>query len=137
MKFLVGFDGSNVSRAALELAQSYASAMKAKILIVSVMSPSLSKETAPAEREAKRAVKMESELEAIENRLSAEGVACETHLLVRGVEAGEDLVRFAEEQQIDAIVIGVRRRSNVGKLIFGSIAQYIIINAHCPVITVK
>jgi nucleotide-binding universal stress UspA family protein len=137
MKLLVGFDGSNVAKAALELAKSYAGAMNAKILVATVMSPSMSKETAPAEREAKRAVKLEAELEAIANQLNAEGLECETHLLVHGMDAGEDLVRFAEDHRVDAIAIGVRRRSNVGKLIFGSNAQYIILNAHCPVIAVK
>jgi len=53
------------------------------------------------------------------------------------LEAGEDLVQLAEEKQIDEIIIGVRRRSKVGKLIFGSTAQYVILNAPCPVVSVK
>ncbi|RLC23367.1 MAG: universal stress protein, partial [Deltaproteobacteria bacterium] len=65
------------------------------------------------------------------------GVKCETHLLVRGFEAGEDLVTFAKEKKVDEIIIGVRSRSKVGKLIFGSTAQVVILDAHCPVLTVK
>jgi nucleotide-binding universal stress UspA family protein len=38
---------------------------------------------------------------------------------------------------VDAIIIGVKRRSKVGKLLFGSNAQYVIIKADCPVTTVK
>jgi nucleotide-binding universal stress UspA family protein len=51
--------------------------------------------------------------------------------------AGEDLVQLAEENNVEEIVIGVRRRSKVGKLLFGSTAQYVILNAKCPVVSVK
>jgi nucleotide-binding universal stress UspA family protein len=57
--------------------------------------------------------------------------------LVRGLRPGEDLVQFAKENGIDEIIIGVRRRSKVGKLVFGSTAQYVILNAPCPVVSVK
>jgi nucleotide-binding universal stress UspA family protein len=50
---------------------------------------------------------------------------------------GEDVVQFATDNEIDEIVIGVRRRSKVGKLLFGSNAQYIILQAECPVVAVK
>ena len=56
---------------------------------------------------------------------------------MRGLEAGEDLVQIAEEKKVDEIIIGVRRRSKVGKLIFGSTAQYVILNAPSPVVAVK
>ena len=65
------------------------------------------------------------------------GVTCETHLLTRGFETGEDLVMLAKEQSADEIIIGIKRRSKVGKFIFGSTAQFVILDAHCPVLTVK
>ena len=37
----------------------------------------------------------------------------------------------------DEIIIGLQRKSKVGKLLFGSTAQYIIMNAPCPVVTVR
>jgi len=56
---------------------------------------------------------------------------------VRGLEAGEDLVQLAEDTGIAEIVIGIKRRSKVGKLLFGSTAQYLILHAPCPVLTIK
>ncbi len=50
---------------------------------------------------------------------------------------GEDLIQFANENEIDEIIVGVKRRSNVGKLVFGSNARYVIMEANCPVVTVK
>jgi nucleotide-binding universal stress UspA family protein len=50
---------------------------------------------------------------------------------------GEDLVRFIEENSMDLVVVGVKRRSKVGKLLMGSTAQYVILKSQCPVLTVK
>jgi nucleotide-binding universal stress UspA family protein len=77
------------------------------------------------------------ELEYHKNEFKKKNIDCETLLSVRGLEPGEDLTRLAEEHQVDAIIMGVRRRSKVGKLVFGSTAQYVILNAPCPVVTVK
>ena len=66
-----------------------------------------------------------------------EGIKSESRILIRGMEPGEDIVRFAEEREIDQIIIGVQKRSKVGKLMFGSVAQYIILEAGCPVLSVK
>jgi nucleotide-binding universal stress UspA family protein len=53
------------------------------------------------------------------------------------MSAGEDLIEFANENKVDQIVVGVKRRSKVGKLLMGSTAQYVILQAQCPVVTVK
>ena len=46
-------------------------------------------------------------------------------------------MQFAEEEMADEIIIGIKRRSKVEKLVFGSTAQFVILKAHCPVVTVK
>ena len=53
------------------------------------------------------------------------------------MEPGEDIVGFAKDNGADEIIIGVKSRSKVGKLLFGSTAQAVILQAHCPVVTVK
>ena len=57
--------------------------------------------------------------------------------MIRGLSPGEDLVNFAKENEVDEIIVGVKRRSKVGKLILGSTAQYVILEASCPVVSVK
>ena len=66
-----------------------------------------------------------------------QGVECETHQMARGLTPGEDLVKFAEENQIDQIYVGIEKKSKTSKLLLGSTAQYVILKAPCPVITVK
>ena len=59
------------------------------------------------------------------------------HVLEGGQDVSDQLVDLAEEVAADLIVIGLRRRSPVGKLILGSNAQRVLLDAPCPVLTVK
>ncbi len=86
----------------------------------------------------------EKEIEAGERLLDyvaslaeSRGVECEKHLLVRGKDPGDDIVEFAEEVDASMIIIGVRKRRPAGKLLFGSVAQHVILNAKQPVICIK
>ena len=54
--------------------------------------------------------------------------------MISGLDSGEDIVEFAKQNKADEIIIGIRRKSKVGKLMFGSTAQYVILNAPCPVV---
>ena len=54
---------------------------------------------------------------------------------VNSTPAGEQLVRHAIRKKVAFICMGIRKRSKVGKLIFGSTVQYVILNAPCPVLT--
>ena len=52
-------------------------------------------------------------------------------------DSAEELIRIAESTEADFIVIGLRRRSPVGKLLLGSNAQRVLLDAACPVLAVK
>jgi nucleotide-binding universal stress UspA family protein len=130
MKILVGFDSSNVSKEAISVARQHADAFNAEIIIAQSM-------VGGPEVPRKDFEIAENNLEFEKTQLLDQNVTCQSILSVRGLEAGEDLVQLAEEYKVDEIIIGVRRRSKVGKLLFGSTAQYVILNAPCPVVSVK
>lgn len=52
-------------------------------------------------------------------------------------DAADAVLQAEQEHQVSLIVIGLRKRSRVGKLLMGSIAQRILIEADCPVLAVK
>lgn len=79
----------------------------------------------------------EPDLTPVRQRLDETGLTYDVRQLVRGFEAAEDLVSVAESTDADLIVIGLRRRTPVGKLILGSNAQRVLLDAHCPVLAVK
>jgi nucleotide-binding universal stress UspA family protein len=130
MKILVGYNDSKVTEDLLKLAHKHGLAFKADVYIVTSLeqSPTLKKEDID---------KAESKLENLIKPFNADNIGCETYTSVSYESPGEDLVRFAKENDIDEIIIGVKRRSKVGKLVFGSTAQYVILKAPCPVLTVK
>lgn len=82
-------------------------------------------------------LKADEQMHRVSERAAAEGVECEIRQLVRGFEPAEDLISIAESNDAELIVIGLRRRSPVGKLILGSNAQRILLDASCPVLAVK
>jgi len=83
------------------------------------------------------AIQHERELEAVREKLDQDGIDHEVRQLVRGLDPAEDVIAVAEEVHADIIVIGLRRRTPVGKLILGSNAQRILLDAPCPVLAVK
>jgi nucleotide-binding universal stress UspA family protein len=83
------------------------------------------------------AIESEAQLQEVKNELSGHGLDHDVRQLVRGMDPAEDLVNVANEVGAEMIVIGLRRRSPVGKLILGSNAQRVLLDAPCPVLAVK
>jgi nucleotide-binding universal stress UspA family protein len=130
MKFLVGYDGSNEAEAALKEAQKHANVFNADVYIVTSLEQSSTLQKAEVE-------KAEGELEYLRTPFNIDDIPCETTVSVNYLSPGEDLIQFVRDNNIDKIFIGVKKRSKVGKLVFGSTAQYVILNAPCPVVVVK
>lgn len=77
------------------------------------------------------------DIDALDAQLGSAGIE---HTVLRptdGVTAADSLLSAAEQNDADLIVIGLRRRSPVGKLITGSTAQAVMLGADCPVVGVK
>jgi nucleotide-binding universal stress UspA family protein len=130
MKILVGYDGTNSAKEALNLAKDHAKVFGGSVDVVT----SMQKGTEHQREDIEQA---ERGLEYAKSIFEDGSIACNTHLLIRGLSPGEDLVEFAAENQADEIIVGVKRRSKVGKLLMGSTAQYVILQADCPVVCVK
>ena len=76
-------------------------------------------------------------LEQLEQRLGDSGVPYEVRQPVRGRDVAEELAAAAGDTSAELVVIGLRRRSAVGKLLMGSAAQRILLDVDCPVLAVK
>ena len=130
MNIMVAYDGSDSAKDALELAKDHAMALDAKVHVVTSMVGANNTQYDDIQR-------AELGLEYAKALLKEDNIKCETHLLIRGFLPGEDLVHFAKDNQINEIIVGVRRRSKVGKLLMGSTVQHVILNAPCPVVSIK
>lgn len=130
MKIVAGFLRSPEGRAALTRALEEARLRGGELLVVHSMRG--------GERdELEQVMSYREEFEALETRLAESGVRYRLIEYARGNAPAEDLLQASKDEDADMIVIGIRRRSPVGKLILGSNAQDILLHADCAVLAVK
>ena len=131
MKFLVCYEETKEAQKALKVAQEHAKTWKAKLEVINTIT-----RVEPLKHSAVK--KMEEKMEGdVKEILTGDDPPYEVNLLLTDLTPGEQLVKFAEDQKLDQIFLGIAKKSKVGKLLFGSTAQYIILHAPCPVVTVK
>ena len=131
MKILVCYDGSNVAKDAVKLALQHASVCNGELILIKALpqSPDLKFEDIQKEEDS-----LEGDAKEL---LAGSNTPYETTAMVTNMSPGEEIVEFAERNEVAEIVIGIRKRSKVGKLVFGSTAQFVILNAHCPVVSIR
>lgn len=130
-KILVGYDGSEAARKALQLAKEHARVFGATVHLLHCLPASPIEQLEALET-------AEKDLETARHFFAADKIPAETHLhlMVGGMTPGEDLVQFGKKIGADEIILGVQKKSKLNKLIFGSTVQYALLRAHCPVVTI-
>jgi len=129
MSVVVGYLATPEGRTALEAATLEAQNRSTRLVVVTSCQG--------AERGEQGRLDEERELDEVRSGLDKRGIAHEIRLVARSRDVAGDLITAAEESDGDLIVIGLRRRSPVGKLILGVNAQRILLGAPCPVLAVK
>jgi nucleotide-binding universal stress UspA family protein len=127
MTVVIGYIPNQYGEAALQVGLQEAEARRLRVVVVNA-----SRGDAYVD---KRFVN-EGDLTELDERLTAEGVDHRVHQAV-GVDVGAEIVRVAENNHAELVVIGIRPRSPVGKVLMGSVAQTVIMEAPCPVLTVR
>ncbi|MGN8245372.1 universal stress protein [Cellulomonas soli] len=127
MVIVVGYLATPEGRAALEAAIEEGRRRELRVVVV----VSMRADATDVEQ-----MQVETELDAVRAELISRNVAYDV-LVLDGGDVADDLIGTAEELEAELIVIGLRRRSPVGKLILGANAQRVLFDAPCPVLTVK
>jgi nucleotide-binding universal stress UspA family protein len=78
-----------------------------------------------------------ADIDALGDRLTAAGLAFDVRQPAQAESPAEEILRVADEVTATLIVIGLRRRTPVGKLLLGSQSQHVLLEAECPVLAVK
>ncbi len=130
MKIVVGFLSSPEGRVALTRAVSEAKLRNAELRVVHSIRGGERDQTEQMFHE-------REEFGQLKAQLDESGVAYRLVEYARSNAPADDLLQAAEDERADLIVIGIRRRSPVGKLILGSNAQNVLLNADCAVLAVK
>jgi nucleotide-binding universal stress UspA family protein len=131
MKFMICYDGSEAAKSALKLAQANAKGLDVKLEVVSTITREIPLKHSQIQKKEDNLKKEVTDI------LGGDDVAYDTAVLVTSLTPGEQLVQFAQDEKVSQIYIGIIKKSKVDKLIFGSTAQYVILHAPCPVVTVQ
>ncbi|WP_163971158.1 universal stress protein [Oceanobacillus halotolerans] len=141
-KILVAYDGSDLSKEALEEAKLQAKGVpETEVHIVSVVTQAgpttnigvaLSIELQIAEQ-------LEPEMGKIEEAFEKEDITIYTQVVIDYYQrnAGRKICEYAEENEIDLIMVGSRGLGGVKKIFLGSVSNHIVQHAHCPILIIK
>lgn len=124
---VVGYSPDPFGAAALTAAMEEADLRQARVLVVNATrGDALGDDTFASA----------DQLEELEERLGGSGVICEVRQTM-GRDVADQILAAADDASAELIVVGIRRRSPVGKLLMGSVAQKVLLGAGCPVLAVK
>lgn len=127
-RILCPIDFSEQSTAAFEYAQELAIATKATLLLCHAfdrpVSWDLGDQTEPADATLKQKM------------LDVESTLPLERFLHAG-EPGKVICWLADDQSCDLIIMGTHGRTGLPNLLFGSVAEYVLKHAHCPVMTIR
>ena len=128
MSIVVGYLPNEKGKAALEAALEETRFRGGPLVVVN---------TTRADRLVDPRYAQEEGLNELEDTLADSGVEYELRHFSSDDAAAEDVLNVSREVSAELIVIAVRHRTAVGKLLLGSTAQTVILDAPCSVLAVK
>jgi nucleotide-binding universal stress UspA family protein len=127
MKIMMYYDGTENTKHTLPLVKNRAKAMNASVEVVSSMPRG-------GEAQLQEIEKREDELSSIKSIFEKQNIPCDTHLLIKGHDAGDDIASYAKKNEVDEIVIGTNKKSILEQFFTGLMARHVINNTQCPVL---
>lgn len=128
MTILVAYLPRPEGQAALDKGMEIAARRQERLVVVNAI-PGGSKDD-PSRADAQ-------DVERVEKLLAESGLDAEFKQFIRGKSAVSEIEDLVGSLPVSLLVIGLRKRSAVGKLILGSVAQDILLSVSCPVLAVK
>ncbi len=128
MTILVAYAPRPEGQAALEKGLEIAGRRKERLVVVNA---------SPGGRQEDPSMADVQDVERVEQLLASSGVEAEFKQFVRGKSAVAEIEGLVDSLGVTLLIIGLRKRTAVGKLILGSVAQEILLSVACPVLAVK
>jgi nucleotide-binding universal stress UspA family protein len=128
MTIVVAYAPRPEGRAALEKGLEIAARRNERLLVVNAISGADQNDPSRADS---------GDIEAVEQRLANSGLVAEFKQFVRGKDAVAEILDLAESPDVSLVIVGLRKRSPLGKLLLGSVSRDILLSVPCPVLAVK
>ena len=138
-KILVAIDGSGTSEKALDCALDEARVWKSALHVVYVVETGLFS-SLPMDNTWEIMLSMlekegHTALADAEKRAETKGVSITTHL--KEGHAGNEIVKIADDVGADLVIIGSHGKSNVDRILLGSVSSYVVSNCRKAVLVVR
>lgn len=134
-RILLATDLTTTSSAATDQAFELARDLRADLLVVSVIDPEGGGRSPQALRMDQRRSARELAAQALVARGRRQGTVV-TFLVWEG-EPGPSIVDAASSEDVDIVIVGTHGRGPLGRLLIGSVSEYVVRNAGCPVLVVR
>ena len=134
---LVATDGSAASGAAVEQSVALAGGLGARLIVINVVNQPVATTTGSVLTATRDSARDEAEEIAREVADEAQRAGVDATYLIREGQPGESIVAAAEEEGADLVVVGTHRRPVVGRLLLGSVSQYVVQHAGVPVLVAR
>ncbi|MDY6864198.1 MAG: universal stress protein [Thermodesulfobacteriota bacterium] len=137
MKILVCTDGSKNAEMAVKFSAKFAKNYRADLMILRVIKHETSMEKPVFDEygdEYHRAKNIIKSAEGIISQIAPD-ITVKNRIAVGPVSA--EIIRIAESEKFDCIVIGTRGNRGLRRMLLGSVADEVILYAHCPVVVVR
>ncbi|MBP1947505.1 universal stress protein [Virgibacillus litoralis] len=141
-RILVAYDGSDLSKEALQEAKLQAAGVpETEVHVISVVTQAGPNTNVAMARniEMEIAESFRPEMETIKEEFEAEDIVVYTDVMVDYYQrnAGDKVCEYAEDHEIDLIIVGSRGLGGVKKLLLGSVSTNIVHRAKCPILIIK
>jgi len=141
-KILIPIDGSESSMEALRYASSFAGEFNITVYLMTVVEPhhgmydAYAEQIILAQRETEIMAVVNERLEETEKKAAEMGI--KTIITVTRVGSPyEQIIKLAEEEEIDLIVMGTHGRSGIAHFLIGSVTEKVIRTSPCPVLVIR
>lgn len=141
-RILVAYDGSLLSRKAIETAK-YQAAQESdsEVHIVTVMDATGPITNINVSRSISNELieKCRPQMEKIEEEFESENISVVSEIMLaeQNDRPGGLICKYARDNEIDLIIMGSRGLGNIKKLFLGSVSNHVVQNAECPVLIIK
>lgn len=136
-RVLLGTDLGHTSELATDRAFDLALHHGATLLVVSVIDPS-----EPPQQRGRVSTRWDQVRDGRQDAAQAlvargKAIGVTVSFLVWTGDPGESIVSAAEAEKVDLVVVGTHGRGTIGRLLLGSVSEYVVRNAPCPVLVVR
>jgi nucleotide-binding universal stress UspA family protein len=128
MTILVAYVPRPEGLSALEKSISLAKERDENLIVVNVTSGAVGEDSSHADAQ---------DVERVEQMLSVSGIKFEFKHFFSGQNTVDVLEGLVASQSVSMLVIGLRKRSAIGKMIMGSMAHEILMTISCPILAIK